>query len=112
MCSIGVVPGAIGLTGIHLLSYGIPVISNNDSDNQKPEWEAIIPGINGDYFEKNDISDLSKKVKMWIQKEQNLNRKQYRKIIDEFYNPEYQMSVIISAVKAVKRDYDETKSHK
>ncbi len=48
-------PGEVGLTAIHSLMYGTPVITHNNFDQQMPEYEAIIPKYNGDYFNFNDF---------------------------------------------------------
>ena len=42
-------PGNVGLTAIHSLSYGTPVLTHNNFNNQMPEVESIQPGFNG-YF--------------------------------------------------------------
>src|SRR5690606_29988918 len=45
-----VYPGPIGLTIIHSMTYGTPVITNDDVENHKPEIEALIEGVNGFLF--------------------------------------------------------------
>ena len=45
-----VAPGEIGLTCIHALAYGTPVVTHDNPDFQMPEWEAIQPGITGELF--------------------------------------------------------------
>lgn len=52
-------PGNVGLTAIHALSRGIPVITHNDFDSQMPEVEAIREGETGFFFKKNDIQSLA-----------------------------------------------------
>ena len=42
MSDLTVSPGNIGLTAIHSLSYGTPVCSHSNFNNQMPESEAII----------------------------------------------------------------------
>ena len=39
--NVTVIPGATGLTAIHSLAYGTPVITNDNFDEQGPEIEAI-----------------------------------------------------------------------
>lgn len=60
-------PGNVGLTAIHSLSFGCPVITNNNFDTQMPEFEAIKPGITGDFYEEDDINALASKIQNWIQ---------------------------------------------
>ena len=54
-------PGNVGLTAIHSLSYGTPVISHNDFKHQMPEFEAIVPGETGAFFIANDLNSLEPK---------------------------------------------------
>lgn len=61
-----VVPGSIGLTAIHSLSYGTPVITNDNFDMQMPEFEAIQDGITGSFFHENDMESLKAAICRWI----------------------------------------------
>jgi glycosyltransferase involved in cell wall biosynthesis len=88
-------PGNIGLTAIHSLSYGTPICTHNNFNNQMPEAEAIIEGYNGFYFNENDLTDLVKNVKCWLtnNKDREIVRNRCYRIIDQFYNPNYQLKV-------------------
>lgn len=93
-----VAPGEIGLTAMHALMYGVPVISHNDANNQMPEFEAIVPGVNGALFNNNDVIDLKEKIIQVFEMSEakpksEINRDCY-KIIDEVYNPKYQIDLI------------------
>ncbi|MEI7817255.1 MAG: glycosyltransferase [Desulfuromonadales bacterium] len=57
-----VIPGAAGLTVIHSLFYGTPVIINDDIGRQMPESEVIQEGINGARFKAGDCVDLAKVI--------------------------------------------------
>ncbi|MCK7575647.1 MAG: glycosyltransferase [Chromatiales bacterium] len=52
MSDICVSPGEVGLTCIHAMAYGTPVITHDDFNHQGPECEAIIPGETGDFLKK------------------------------------------------------------
>jgi glycosyltransferase involved in cell wall biosynthesis len=101
-----VVPGAVGLTAMHSLIYGTPVISHDDADEQMPEWEAIKPGINGQVFKKGDPIDLARVIKMWTKT--NLPDESIRKrcygSIDQCYCPSFQVQVIDAAVAGQSAD--------
>ena len=58
--------GNIGLTAIHSLSFGTPVASHDNFENQMPEVEAIIDGENGFLFEENNSNDLIDKIEQWF----------------------------------------------
>ncbi len=99
-------PGEVGLTAIHCLSYGTPVITHNNFCEQMPEFEAIKPGFSGDFFNQADILDLSNKIKNWL--DTKTNREQIRKdcyeIIDTRYNPTFQMRVIINTLQEYEKN--------
>lgn len=86
-------PGNIGLTAIHSLSYGTPVASHSNYNNQMPEVEAVIDGENGFLFEENDIADLASKINLWFSKNCKINRDEIRKIVIEKYNPDNQLAI-------------------
>ncbi len=65
---VTVMPGPIGLTALQSLAYGTPVITHNDREAQNPEWEAIVPGENGDLFEPGDIEGLALAIARWTSK--------------------------------------------
>lgn len=88
-------PGNVGLTAIHSLSFGTPVCTHSNLNEQGPEAEAIINGYNGFFFEENNVTDLVIGIRKWIFS--NLNREIVRKrcyeIVDTYYNPDYQLTV-------------------
>jgi glycosyltransferase involved in cell wall biosynthesis len=90
-------PGNVGLTAMHCFTYGTPVITNNNFETQMPEFEVIEPGLNGDFFEEDNVWDLSDTIQKWISikasKRENARSLAY-KIIDEKYNPHYQIEVL------------------
>jgi glycosyltransferase involved in cell wall biosynthesis len=92
-----VTPGPVGLTALHALTYGCPVISNNDFKTQMPEYEAVVPGVNGDFFELDNLDSLKDTIIKWINLD-SIQRKEARKgaykVIDEKYNPHYQINIL------------------
>jgi glycosyltransferase involved in cell wall biosynthesis len=65
-CDLTVSPGKVGLTAMQSLAFGVPVITHGDLESQMPEAEAIVPGVNGDYFRKGDSQHLAEKIAEWI----------------------------------------------
>ena len=61
--AVCVSPGNVGLTAIHSLSFGCPVITHDNVSNQMPEFESIRKGITGDFFMEGDQDDLYMKIK-------------------------------------------------
>lgn len=57
-----VYPGAIGLSILHSLSYGLPVIVHGNKERQMPEFEMMEDGKTGLLFRDDDVSDLATKI--------------------------------------------------
>lgn len=88
-------PGNVGLTAMHSMVYGTPVITHNDFTHQVPEFEAISDGLTGAFFEKDDSNSLAESITKWFSKCPNreLIRKECYKTIDMKYNPHVQISI-------------------
>lgn len=94
-----VVPGSVGLTAMHAMSLGVPVVTHHDVDVQKPEFEAIVEGKTGLCFERGNAKDLTRKLMELNDPERLLSmRESCFKVIDSFYNPSFQCDVICKAV--------------
>ncbi|MDX3927125.1 MAG: glycosyltransferase [Shinella sp.] len=59
-------PGKVGLTAIHSLIYGTPVVTHGDFDRQMPEVEAITPGSTGSFFRAGDVDNLANAIGEWL----------------------------------------------
>lgn len=95
--AVCVSPGNVGLTCIHALSYGTPVITNDNFSTQMPEFEAIVEGKTGDFFKEDDIQDLTKKIAYWISlsnEQRNRCRNIARSIILEEWSVDYQVNLL------------------
>lgn len=84
-------PGYVGLTGIHSLTYGTPVITHDDFSDQAPEFEVIQEGYNGAFFAKGDVDDLSRKVQFILNL--NLPKGNCYELIDTVWNPSNQITI-------------------
>jgi len=92
-------PGNIGLTAIHSLSLGTPVITHRNFFNQGPEVETIIEDKTGLFFEEDDVKDLSDKIDDMILNRKKLSMKKYCiEQIEKCWNPRNQASVFDKAV--------------
>lgn len=95
-------PGNVGLTSIHSMMFGTPVISHNCFKYQMPEFEAIKPGITGDFFEYGNVNSLADTIEMWFEIHSNDRetvRKNCYREIDSFWNPEFQIKVLKDVIK-------------
>lgn len=91
-----IAPGNVGLTAIHCLTYGCPVITHNDFTMQMPEFEVIKAGVTGAFFEYNNLDSLVSTVHTWFSVAHNRDeiRKASFQIIDESWNPHYQIELL------------------
>ena len=92
-----VAPGNIGLTAMHTMVFGTPVLSHNDFKWQMPEFEAIHPGITGDFFERDNVDDIAKTIKNWFDKngaKRDEIRRNCMNEIDTQWNPYFQIDVL------------------
>ena len=90
-------PGNVGLTCMHVLSYGTPVITNNNFSKQMPEFEAIIEGKTGSFFQEDDVDDLAKHIQNWVllpDEERQECRSIARKSIIEDWSVDYQINLL------------------
>ncbi|TLX75668.1 glycosyltransferase family 4 protein [Labilibacter sediminis] len=90
-------PGNVGLTAMHVLMYGTPILTSDNFFLQRPEFEAIKQGVTGDFFKDNSIKDLEDKLPKWIglskQKREEVRQKAYEEI-DKKYNPHRQVETL------------------
>jgi glycosyltransferase involved in cell wall biosynthesis len=94
-------PGNVGLSAIHSLTYGTPVITHNNPKYQMPEYEAITEGVTGSLYQYGSLDSLIESIIKWI-----IDKKDFREevrlacydIIDRFYNPHFQKVAIREAI--------------
>ena len=94
-------PGNVGLTAIHSLVYGTPVITQNNFTHQMPEFEAIVPHLTGDFFNEDSVEDICLKIEDWIslKKEQRDSvRQNCYEVIQDKYNPNRQIKILKAAL--------------
>ena len=92
-----VAPGNVGLTAMHSMVFGTPVITHDDFAWQMPEFEAIKPGKTGDFFLRDNVDSLALCIQNWINVHKNERadiRNSCYSEIDGNWTPEYQMNVI------------------
>jgi len=101
--NLTVSPGPIGLTAIQSLVFGVPVVTNDDMGTQGPECEAIVPGATGDLFQNGNVDDLADKIWTWTQGShvEAAVRDNCMKVIDQFYNPDFQDTVFYDAIRGL-----------
>lgn len=91
-----VMPGDIGLTAIHCLSFGTPCITHDDYPHQGPEFEAIQEGETGSFFQSGDVSSLENTLMRWFNEHEDRNKIRYAcySEIDAQWTPQFQVDVL------------------
>jgi glycosyltransferase involved in cell wall biosynthesis len=94
-------PGKVGLTAIHSMTYGTPVITHDNVSHQMPEHEAIVDGITGTYFSEGDALSLAETIKHWLKNHPDrvFVRKACMQRIQRLYTPEAQLEILNSVLK-------------
>ena len=59
-------PAAIGLSLLHAMGYGLPVVTQDDASGHMPEFAAFRNGETGLLYTSGDMSDLHNKVRSLI----------------------------------------------
>lgn len=97
---ICVSPGEVGLTAMHALVCGTPVITHDDFSNQMPECEAIKLGESGGFFRRGSAEDLAEKICACLSaiEKGEITSESCRRIIQHKYTPEFQRSVFFEAI--------------
>lgn len=96
-------PGEVGLTALHTMTYGVPVISHNNFYKQGPEYELIIPEETGLLYEYDNYDDLIDKISYWFT--HNYNRDTIRdncyNLINDKWNSNYQIELLKQKIKHI-----------
>ena len=99
-------PGNVGLTAITSLLFGTPILTHSSFEFQGPEYECVLPGITGDFFEMDNVEDLAKKIDNWISSvTSNKSRDKFRQNCREEYyrkwNPHVETERIVKHINTL-----------
>jgi glycosyltransferase involved in cell wall biosynthesis len=92
-------PGKVGLTAIHSMAYGTPVITHDNPDHQMPEHEAIVPGVTGDFFAEDSSDDLARAIEKWINTHPTKPEQACIERVEASFTPMFQRSMIEAALQ-------------
>lgn len=93
-------PGNVGLTAIHSLQYGTPVISHDNFHTQGPEYEAIKPYETGLLYREGDFEDFYNVIKTWFKYAQG-KREEIRQNCYDMINGKWNSNNQIQILKRV-----------
>lgn len=90
-------PGNVGLTAIHSLQFGTPVISHNNFYNQAPEYECIEQNKTGMLYFEGNYTDFFNTIKKWLISVQG-RREEIRQncyaMINKKWNSTHQINIL------------------
>lgn len=94
-------PGNVGLTAMHSMQYGVPVITHDNFEIQMPEYESIIEGETGLLYRYNDFVDMKEKIKVWLLsgKDREKIRQNCYRVINTHYNSNYQINLLKQVIR-------------
>ncbi len=98
---LSVVPSGAGLSVIHAMVYGTPVLLHDDLSGHFPEWEAVREGVTGLFYRRDDLEDLTLKIEqaLFAAPAKLRMMSACRRVIRERYNPHRQEAVFVRAVR-------------
>ncbi|UVP00894.1 glycosyltransferase [Bacteroides sp. BFG-257] len=95
-------PGNVGLTAIHSMMFGTPVITHSCFKFQMPEFEAIHEGLTGSFFDYDSASSIADCIVRWdkkyIDKREEVRLACFNEI-DKFWTPQFQLEIIKTNLK-------------
>lgn len=95
-CDLCVSPGNVGLTALHSMMYGTPVLSHDDFETQMPEYETIVPGYTGMLYKHGSFDDFCAKITEWLGYgyDREMIRNNCFDMINGKWNSNYQIELI------------------
>ena len=110
-----VLPGHVGLSAIHSLAYGTPILTCNGYDwsstnkadvrtatsmGHSPEVEAVKEGVTGGFFDDGKLSEKLYEM-LYPVPCKSFMEEECKRIVREKYTPSFQNEIIISAIDKV-----------
>jgi hypothetical protein len=96
-------PGNVGLTAMHTMVFGTPVLTHDDFPHQMPEFEAIKESETGSFFKYGDVESLADGISRWFDEKQD-KRDEVRTAcmyeIDTNWTPQFQLNVLSSVINS------------
>ncbi|MCC6142135.1 MAG: glycosyltransferase [Nitrospira sp.] len=97
---LSVIPSGAGLSVMHALGYGLPVLLHDRPEEHGPEWEAIREGETGFFYRYGDVNDMADKIEgaLFPRSKKAMMKEACIAMIRERYNASAHANAITSAV--------------
>lgn len=92
-------PGNIGLTALHAMQFGVPVLTHENFELQGPEYETVKPMKTGIFFKCGSKDDLADKMEFWLtnyasEEKREAVRQNCYGVINDKFNSTYQIELL------------------
>jgi glycosyltransferase involved in cell wall biosynthesis len=103
---IAAAPGCVGLTAIHCMGYGLPVVTHEERRHQMPEFEAIIPDRTGSLVKRGDALALADALESWLSNPERLAAAAVvcRSVVERIWNARTEAAAIGRALRGLAAD--------
>ncbi len=94
-------PGNVGLTAMHAMMFGTPVVTHDNPLHQCPEAEAVADGLTGSLFSEGDAASLAAQIERWTGLDDDHRddvRQACFRTMEERYNPHRQLEKMIGTL--------------
>lgn len=96
-----VIPSGAGLSVMHAMAYGTPVLLHDKLEEHGPEWEAVVEGKTGYFYRHGSVEDLAEKIAEALAGHcKDKMDEACRAVVAENYNPHRQAETFVAAVEA------------
>ncbi|MDR4485389.1 MAG: glycosyltransferase [Nitrospirales bacterium] len=101
--NLSVIPSGAGLSVMHALGYGVPVLLHDRPEMHFPEWEAVREGETGFFYRFGDTRDMADKMEyaLFSIPKNNKMREACLAMIHGRYNATAHAAAIIHVVKQI-----------
>jgi glycosyltransferase involved in cell wall biosynthesis len=103
-CKLFIYPGAVGLSLIHALAYGLPVLVHDDRWKHMPEIAALEPGQNGNVFKLGDVESMADVVARTLHSSMQLEQMSAAAVdsVDKRFNTQVMAQRFLDFVQIIK----------